>query len=217
MSVKIKSLQYSEEISFYTHLAGLFLSFIGLLPFLGTPYLAVKGKVSSIIFILSIAIMFFASAVYHFTKKSENNESIWRRLDHMAIFIAIAGTYTPYSYIYLDGYWKWSIIILQWTLAIAGILFKLFFLKAPRALYTGLYLAMGWVAIIPLRQLIKAMPLSVTLLVFTGGIFYTIGAIIYARKKPDPKPGFFGFHEIFHICIIMAAIAHYTGIYISVF
>ncbi|MBN2038502.1 MAG: hemolysin III family protein [Spirochaetes bacterium] len=213
----MKRVQSSEKISFYTHLAGLFLSFIAIIPFIGSPYLAVKGKVSSIIFIFSIGLMFLASSVYHYTKKNENTESIWRKLDHMAIFIAIAGTYTPYCYIYLDGYWRWSIIILQWAFAIAGIIFKLFFLKAPRKLYTALYLAMGWVAIIPLKQLITAMPVSVTLLMFGGGIFYTIGAVIYARKKPNPKPGFFGFHEIFHIFIIIAAITHYTGVYISVF
>jgi len=213
----MKKVQYSEEVSFYTHCGGLILSFAGLIPFLGPPYLAVKGKVSSIIYILSIALMFGSSSAYHYTKKSENSESIWRKLDHMAIFIAIAGTYTPYSYIYLGGYWKWTIIILQWTLALAGIFFKLFYLKAPRALNTALYLVMGWVALFPLKQLIQAMPLSVTLCLFGGGLFYSVGAIIYAKKKPNPIPGLFGFHEIFHIFILIAAITHYIGICLAVF
>lgn len=213
----MKTIQHSEEISFYTHLGGLILSLIGLIPFIIPPYFEIKGKVSSIIFIISIAIMFGSSSVYHFTKSSENNESIWRKLDHIAIFIAIAGTYTPYSFIYLDGYWRWSIIIIQWSLVLAGIIFKLFFINTPRALYTALYLIMGWVVIFPLNQMIVAMPLNVILLLFSGGLFYTVGAIIYAMKKPNPNPELFGFHEIFHICILIAAISHYVGIFLSVF
>ena len=213
----LKNIKQSEKISCYTHCFGLILSFIGTIPFLITPLIPLGKKVSSIIYLFSIAIMFGSSSIYHYLKQSEDSESIWRKFDHIAIFIAIAGTYTPYSYIFLTGYWRWSIIILQWLLVIAGIFFKIFYPKAPRFLSTALYLIMGWIAIFPLKKLIQAMPLTVTLLVFTGGIFYTIGAVIYGKKKPNPIPGTFGFHEIFHICILIAAISHYIGICIAVF
>jgi hemolysin III len=211
------SVKQSEKISFYTHCVGFIFCFIGIIPFLMPPYIAVKGKVSSIIYLLSMAFMFGSSSAYHYTKKSENSISAWRKLDHIAIFIAIAGTYTPYSYIYLDGYWRWSIIIVQWVLALGGVFFKIFYLKAPRALNTGLYIAMGWVVIIPLKQMIHAMPPNIMLLLFSGGLFYTIGAIIYAIKKPNPVQKIFGFHEIFHICILLAAACHYAGIFLAVF
>lgn len=175
-----------------------------------------KGETTKIIISTvygsSVIFLFLASSLYHYFKKEENEISTWRKLDHIAIFIMIAGTYTPICFIYLTGYWRWSIIIIQWTLVFGGIFFKFFYLNAPRYLYTVLYLLMGWLIIVQIRQLLISMPTSSVLLLFFGGLAYTIGAIFYIIKKPKLRPGF-GFHEIFHFFILLGAFFHYLLVY----
>lgn len=160
--------------------------------------------------------LFSFSALYHATKRIEGATNAWRKLDHIAIFFMIAGTYTPISYIYLSGAWRWSMILVSWAFVIAGILLKVFFIKAPRILSTVLYLLMGWLAIIPLRMLWQNMPHTSFFLILGGGIAYSIGALIYALKKPHPAPGIFGFHEIFHVMILAGAILHYVPVYMAI-
>ena len=155
-------------------------------------------------------LLFFSSSMYHFFKKKENDISIWRKLDHIAIFFMIAGSYTPVCYMRLTGSWKWSIIIIQWVLVFGGIFFKFFYLKAPRYLYTAIYLLMGWVGIASIKQLLLTMSNSEISLLFLGGLSYTIGAVFYVIKKPKAK---FGFHEIFHCFILLGAFFHYLLVY----
>jgi hemolysin III len=157
-----------------------------------------------------------ASAMYHAQKQEENAVNIWRKLDHVAIFFMIAGTYTPICYIYLDGAWFWSIMGVQWACVIAGFFFKVFYLRAPRIISPILYLIMGWIAIIPINIFWDQMSTLSFFLLFGGGVAYSIGAILYAIKKPNPVPGVFGFHEIFHIFILLGALLHYFMIYIAV-
>ncbi|MDK2821520.1 MAG: hemolysin [Clostridia bacterium] len=163
----------------------------------------------------SVIFLFLASSLYHAFKKEENEISNWRKLDHVAIFFMIAGTYTPICYVYLTGYWKWSIIILQWTLVFGGIFFKFFYLNAPRYLYTVIYLLMGWVGIVPIKQLLMTMSNNEVLFLFLGGLSFTIGAIFYVIKKPRLKPGF-GFHEIFHFFILLGGFFHYLLVYTAI-
>ena len=138
----------------------------------------------------------------------ENDRSIWRKLDHTAIFFLIAGTYTPLCFLYLDGKMRWGILIAQWSLVVLGTLFKFIFINAPRVLGTIIYLLMGWLVLVPMVTLVKTMPRVAFIFLVAGGLSYTIGAIIYACKKPNPLPGFFGFHEIFHLFISGGAILH---------
>ena len=112
---------------------------------------------------------------------------------------------------------KWGILIAQWSLVLSGTVFKLFFINAPRFIGTCIYLTMGWLLLIPITTLIGTMPVPAQLFLFTGGVFYTLGAIVYARKKPNPSPGFFGFHEIFHMFIIGGAMMHLCMVITSMF
>ncbi len=169
----------------------------------------------STIYGISVIFLFTASSLYHAFKQNENEISFWRKMDHFAIFIMIAGTYTPICYIYLIGWWKWSIIIILWALVIGGFFFKFFYLNAPRYLYTAIYLIMGWVGIVPIKQFLITMPKNVLFFLFLGGVSYTTGAVFYILKKPQIKPGF-GFHEIFHFFILVGGFCHYIAVFISI-
>jgi hemolysin III len=170
----------------------------------------------SLVYGLGATSLFLASAMYHAQKQKENDINIWRKLDHVAIFIMIAGTYTPMAYVYLNGAWFWSIFSIQWACVILGLFFKVFYLRAPRILSPILYLLMGWIAVIPMNILWHQMSALSFWLLFGGGAAYSIGAILYAIKKPNPFPGVFGFHEIFHIFILIGAILHYVMVYLAV-
>lgn len=196
-----------EKISAYSHGA--------LVPVMvaGTVVLVILAGINwrlqlvSLIYGLSAITLFTASFLYHSRKKYPNEKSVWRRLDHSAIYILIAGTYTPMCFIYLEGWMMKGILIAQWSLVFAGV-FLSFFSNASRVGSTIIYLLMGWVVIIPLRTLIEVMPLGIIILLVSGGIFYTAGAVIYAIKRPNPFPPYLGFHEVFHICVILGAGFH---------
>ena len=198
----------SEKISAYTHGGTVPVMVIGTVILLiisaGNP----AAQIVSLIYGLSGIFLFSASFLYHSQKVVENDETFWRKLDHSAIFFLIAGTYTPMCFLYLEGKMKWGILIAQWSLVLFGTVFKLFFINAPRVIGTLIYLLMGWIIVIPISTLIHTMPHPALILLASGGISYTVGAIIYALKKPNPVPDFFGFHEIFHIFIIGGAMLH---------
>jgi hemolysin III len=170
----------------------------------------------SLIYGIAAVSLFLSSALYHARKKRENEVNIYRKLDHIAIFIMIAGSYTPISYIYLSGAWRWIMIILPWAFVIIGMVLKLVYLKAPRIISPILYLVMGWLAVIPLWLLWQSMPLSVFILLLSGGIAYSVGAVIYAIKRPNPFPGVFGFHDIFHLLILLGAVLHYATVLLAI-
>ncbi len=128
----------------------------------------------------------------------------------------IAGTYPPLCYIYLEGNLKWGIIVVQWTLVIAGFFLKVFYIRAPRLFTTIIYLLMGWMAIVPIKQLLSVVPLTSIILLFMGGLAYSTGAIIYMLKKPNLIPGFFGFHEIFHLFILIGVFLHFPVVFLAV-
>lgn len=196
-----------EKISAYTHgalIPVMAAGTIALIILAGTNFTL---KMMSLIYGLSAIILFTASYLYHSKKKYPNEKSLWRRLDHSAIYILIAGTYTPMCFLYLDGWMLKGILIAQWSLVLIGVCLS-FLSNAPRILTTVIYLLMGWVVVIPFRTLIEAMPLSVIILLVSGGIAYTIGAVIYAIKKPNPFPPYMGFHEVFHIFVMLGAGFH---------
>ena len=208
--------QRADLVNFYSHLLGALAALAGYIVLLLNSCGSVTNIVLSSIYGFGAIFVFTCSAAYHGQKVDEDERNPWRKLDHIAIFFMIAGTYTPISYIYLDGWWRWGVIGAQWLLVILGLVFKLVYIHGPRWLTTVIYVVMGWMLLIPLNQLLVTMPLNSLLLLLGGGIAYTLGAAFYALKKPNPFPGVFGFHEIFHLLVITGAVLHYMVIYYAI-
>lgn len=204
-----------DGFSAFSHFAGAIAALIGLGPLLAITNGRVPLLVVGAVFVGSVVIAFGASTLYHLLNHEEDGNGLLRRLDHAAIFVLIAGTYTPVAYVFLDGAWRWSVIGVQWGVALAGITLKLVRADLPRALTVSLYLAMGWFALVPLKILWQTMPQGALLAMFGGGIAYTIGAIIYALKRPDPLPRSVGFHGLFHLFTLAGAGLHYALVYIA--
>ncbi len=200
----------SETVSFATHFGAAILGFAGtiiLAAYSKTPEL----KAVSLIYGCAIIFLFTSSAVYHATKKSENSVSIFRKLDHFAIFVMIAGSYTPICYLFLDGAWMISILAVQWSLVIAGGIIKFYVTGKSRILSTSIYLIMGWILLIPLKKLISTIPSSQLLFLLGEGVAFTTGAVFYMIKRPARV-----FHEIFHVFCIIGAALHYTAVFLSI-
>jgi hemolysin III len=131
----------------------------------------------------------------------------------MMIFVLIAGSYTPFLLVALTGFWRWGMLIGIWGIAISGIIFKAFWLNAPRWLYTAVYLVMGWLALIVIVPLVRALPTGAIVWLFLGGLSYTVGAVFYALKWPNPVPKVFGFHEIWHIFVMLGSFSHFWSVF----
>ena len=159
---------------------------------------------------LTSLLLFGMSAVYHRFNWSPKTKLTLKRIDHANIFLLIAGTYTPLAVLALPPAQGTLLLALVWGGTVIGILFRVFWTGAPRWLYVALYLLLGWAAVMYMPALFAANP-TMMLLVIAGGLFYTGGAIIYALKKPNPWPGKFGFHEIFHVCTVIAFLCHWTA------
>jgi hemolysin III len=147
--------------------------------------------------------------MYHMLPLSPRGVAILRRIDHSMIFVLIAGTYTPICLIPLRGLWGWSLFCIVWCMAIAGIFQAIYWIQAPRLFSTSLYLAMGWLVILAWYPIDQSIPVGGIIWFVLGGLFYTVGAIIYSSKKPNPAPGIFGFHEIWHIFVLAGSICHF--------
>lgn len=165
------------------------------------------------IFGISLILLYGASALYHLLPLSPRGINILRRIDHMMIFVLIAGTYTPLCLIPLRGMWGWNFFCVIWSMAFAGIFQAVFWIHAPRWFSTSLYLVMGWLVIIVFYPLVHSIPLGGIIWFTLGGIFYTGGAFIYALKKPDPVPEIFGFHEIWHLCVMAGSFCHFWAMF----
>ena len=136
-----------------------------------------------------------------------------RKLDHIMIFVLIAASYTPFCLIPLRGVWGWSIFGCVWTIAVIGIVFKLFWIHAPRWISSSIYVFMGWIALVGIVPIVRALQPGALFWLFAGGVLYTAGAIIYAFKRPNPFPAMFGFHEIFHIFVVLGTASHFWVLY----
>jgi len=165
-----------------------------------------------IVYGLSLVLLYLASSLYHLLPVSGKTLRVLRQLDHVAIFLLIAGTYTPLCLIPLRGPWGWSLFAAVWTLALAGMFQAIFAVDAPRWVVASLYLGLGWLVVVAIWPLVTLVSPEGVFWFFLGGGFYTIGAVIYALKRPDPVPEVFGFHEIFHIFVMLGSVAHFLGI-----
>ena len=170
------------------------------------------GRVGGAVYLAASVMLFGTSALYHRGRWSPRAEAVLRRLDHSNIFVFIAATYTPLALLLLTGTDRVVCLSVVWGVAVAGVCFRVFWLGAPRWLYVLLYLGLGWVAVFWLPQLWAAGGPLVMALIITGGLVYSLGAIVYARKRPNPSPRWFGFHEVFHLCTVLAAGSQFAAI-----
>jgi hemolysin III len=207
-------LRIREPVNALTHLLGAVLAAIGLVVLLanGAANNSARQIVAFAIFGASLVLLYATSGIYHSLNVSERGLVLLRRLDHMMIYVLIAGTYTPICLVLLRGRLGIGLLVAVWAMALMGIVQKLVWMRAPRWFSTVLYLGMGWAAMIVARPLLAAAPLGFMLWVLAGGAFYTVGAVVYATKRPDPVPGVFGFHEIWHLFVMAGSFSHYWAV-----
>jgi hemolysin III len=158
----------------------------------------------------SLIFLYGISFLYHSLPVAGRLLRALRTLDHIAIYFLIAGTYTPIAIITLHDRLGWSLLAIVWVIAAAGIPFKLFYLDAPVWISTGTYLAMGYLAVFAIVPLARAVPVTGLLWLIAGGMAYTVGAVIYSRQRPDPFPGRFGHHEIWHLLVLTGSACHFA-------
>jgi len=168
------------------------------------------AKWAAAVFMVTSMLLFGNSALYHRFDWSPKVKVTLKRIDHANIFLLIAGTYTPLAVLALPPQKGTLLLSLVWGGTVVGILFRVFWINAPRWLYVALYLLMGWAAVMFMVDLFTANA-AMMVLVVVGGLLYTGGAIVYALKKPNPWPGHFGFHEIFHVCTVLAFLCHWAA------
>jgi len=169
-------------------------------------------RIAALVYGFGMCALFGASGIYHRWRWDPRWRPLLRRVDHATIFVFIAASYTPIALLVLDDGWRWSILAVVWTGALAGVFMSVFWIDAPRWLVAAVYLALGWVAVAAAPKLVELLPAAPLVLLVTGGLLYSAGAVIYGLKRPDPWPKVFGFHEIFHALVVLAVIVHFTAI-----
>ncbi|GAA5007879.1 PAQR family membrane homeostasis protein TrhA [Actinopolymorpha pittospori] len=176
-----------------------------------------EARIATAIFALTASLLFGVSALYHRGRWTPRAAGVLRRLDHANIFLIIAGTYTPFTLLLLDRRDAQVLLTIVWVGALLGVAFRVLWLGAPRWLYVPVYVAVGWAAAFWLPAFFSRGSTAVFVLILAGGLLYSAGAIVYATKKPNPSPRWFGFHEIFHAFTVAAFVAHYVGISLAVY
>jgi hemolysin III len=174
-------------------------------------------RVGSAIFAASALVLFTVSAVYHRGHWSPKMWGFLRRFDHANIFLLIAGSYTPFTLLLLEGRDRTVLLTVVWVGAALGILFRIFWAGAPRWLYTPIYIGLGWAAVFYFGDFVANAGTAVLTLMVVGGLLYTLGGVVYGLKRPNPSPTWFGFHEVFHTLTILAFVTHYVGISIATY
>ncbi|HIT73385.1 MAG TPA: hemolysin III family protein [Candidatus Fimicola cottocaccae] len=169
-----------------------------------------------LIFGVSLMLLYGASTIYHTVKTDERHTAILRRIDHIMIFVLIAGTYTPVCLVPLRGKWGYTLLAIVWGIAFLGMFLKIFWLNAPRFLSTAIYVAMGWLVMIAFMPLEKALPLGGIILLALGGVTYTVGAIIYAFKSKRLQFKYVNFHDIFHLFVMGGSFFHIVFMYVYI-
>ncbi len=203
-----------DPVNGLTHLVGGLLASVGLVVLLAKA--ASGGRVDQLVafgvFGFSLIALYTASALYHLLPLSAVGVARLRRIDHMTIFLLIAGTYTPFCLLALDGGWRVGLLGLIWSLALCGILLKFLWMDAPRWLSVVLYLGMGWVALVAAPALFRAVPAGGMAWVLAGGLVYSAGALIYGLKRPNLMPGVLGFHEVWHLFVMAGSACHFWAV-----
>jgi hemolysin III len=169
-----------------------------------------RAQVAAAVFAATVAVMFGASALHHRVTWQPRGYRWSRRIDHAGVYLAIAGTYTPFGLLVLHGAWRIAVLTVVWAGATAAIVLKFAWVDAPKWLAAAIAIALGWVAVIVFPQLIDGVGWSGTSLVLAGGLLYTLGGLAYALRRPNPLPGVFGYHEVFHLLVVVAVALQYS-------
>lgn len=204
---------FREPANALTHLVGIVLALIGAVALLvlseGEPWRTVAFSVYGV----SLVVLYTASTLLHSLDVGPSAERALRIFDHAAIYGLIAGTYTPVTLVTLqqeNAAWGWTLFGVAWGFALLGIVFKIVWIGAPRWLSTGLYLAMGWLALVAIVPIVRALPAGGVAWLVAGGAFYSVGAVIYATKRPDPFPESFGYHALWHLFVLAGSASHFA-------
>jgi hemolysin III len=176
-----------------------------------------RAVLGTVIYSITVSLLFGTSALYHRRAWAERGRTVMKRLDHSMIFVFIAGTYTPFALLALPRESGTIVLAVVWGGALVGIVMRQAWLSAPRWAIVPLYIALGWVAVFVLPALLRHAGAASLALLLAGGLVYSIGAIVYATRRPDPWPETFGYHEVFHLCTIVAALCHYIAVWLAVY
>jgi len=209
-------LKMKEPVNTWTHFITFMAAIVGLVFLIIMSKNNISKLVTMTIYGASMILLYGASSLYHWVRTTPQKELLLKKIDHIAIYFLIAGSYTPVFYFGLDGAWRWAMLISVWSLAVLGMALKIWFIHAPRYVSSAFYVSLGWIALVPFLQLIKNLPLGAIILMAVGGVIYTMGAVIYATKIFDFFPKRFGFHEIFHLFIAAGSIVHFIMILIYI-
>jgi hemolysin III len=198
-----------EPVNGLTHLGAAIAAVCGLAALLIIGRDSPAKQASLLIYGVALILMFSASATYHLVKAKPEVALVLRKLDHSAIYLLIAGTYTPICLHFFTGFWRWGVLAIIWLMALVGVGVKVFVIRAPRWLNAAIYLAMGWLCLAGAKVMLATMPTGALAWLLLGGILFSVGAIVYVAKRPDFYPGVFGFHEIWHIFVILGCLSHF--------
>jgi hemolysin III len=201
-----------EPFNGLTHLGGAIAAVFGMIALIVISRVQPVKIVSVLVYSFSLIAMFCASAIYHMANVKPFFLQTLRKIDHSAIFLLIAGTYTPFCLLAFTGFWHWGLFALIWVIAVIGVLVSIFYIKSPRWLHTGIYVVMGWLCVMAAPQMPAVLPVASMVWLFLGGVIYTLGAVVYATKILDFVPGKFGFHEIWHIFVLLGALVHFLAV-----
>ncbi|MDD5369485.1 MAG: hemolysin III family protein [Anaerolineaceae bacterium] len=205
-----------DPVSGLTHLAAALIAALGT----GIVLVSVRGDgvrmLALLIYGLSLVFLLSASATYHLVSAPPRAALALRKMDHAAIYALIAGSYTPFCLVLFAGFWRWGLLAMVWAMALTGIGVKIFVIQAPRWVTTGVYLLMGWLSVLAAGEMLRTLPTAGLVWLALGGASFTVGAVIYILKRPNLFPGVFGFHELWHIFVILGCLSHFIAIVISV-
>jgi hemolysin III len=175
-----------------------------------------SARLASALYVATSGLLFGVSGTYH-RQRSTRLVELLRRFDHANIYLIIAGTYTPFAVVALDGTAQIAVLSVVWTGAIAGVVFRTTWVGAPRWLYVTLYIALGWVAVLFTPKFVEGAGIAACVLVALGGVAYSVGGVVYGLRRPDPSPRWFGFHEVFHACTLAAYVMQYIAVSLVVY
>ncbi len=208
--------KFREPVNGLTHLGGAVAALVGEIVLLIIAWPDELKVVSILVYGLSLIALFSASSAYHLIQANTKIIQVLRKLDHSAIYILIAGTYTPFCVLAFSGFFHWDMLAIVWSFALVGIIVKIFYIKAPRWLNAAIYVLMGWLGISAVGQVSAALPVGAIVWLIVGGVIYTLGAVVYATRIFNFIPGKFGFHETWHIFVLLAAMAHFISVVLLV-
>jgi hemolysin III len=203
-----------EPFNGLSHLGGAIAAFFGLIALLVVGWGGTEKVVSVLVYGLSLIALFSASATYHMVKVKPEILKVFRKFDHSAIYLLIAGTYTPFCLVAFTGFFRWGLLAIIWAIAVVGIVVKIFYVKAPRWLNAAAYVVMGWLCLSAVGKMPAALPVGAIIWLIVGGVVYTLGAVVYATRIFNFVPGKFGFHEVWHIFVLLGALSHFVSVMI---